>query len=97
VPNAALRFTPPMKEQEPPSDGGSLVSKLLPGRPRSWSKQRKDATADNKHQRIWTLRDGQLIAMTVTTGATDGSMTEVTSGDVEPGMELVVDTLRAGR
>jgi len=95
APNAALRFSPPMKEQEAPSNSSSLVSKLLPGRPRSWSKQRKDATADNKHQRIWTLRDGQLIPIAVTIGATDGSMTELTSGDIDPGTALVVDTVRA--
>jgi len=95
VPNAALRFSPPMKEQEAPSNGSSLVSKLLPRRPRSWSKQHKDATADNKHQRIWTLRDGQLISIAVTIGATDGSMTELTSGDIDPGTALVVDTVRA--
>ena len=97
VPNAALRFTPPIKEKEAPSDGGSLVSKLLPHPPRRPPKRPEGATADQKQQRVWTPRDGQLISMTVTTGATDGSMTEVTSGDVEPGMELVVDTLRAGR
>jgi HlyD family secretion protein len=97
VPNAALRFTPPIKEKEPASDGRSLVSKLLPHPPRRPPKRPEGATADQKQERVWTPRDGQLIAMTVTTGATDGSMTEVTSGDVEPEMELVVDTLRAGR
>jgi HlyD family secretion protein len=97
VPNAAFRFTPPIKEKDDPSDSGSLVSKLLPRRPRSWSKRRKETTANNKQQRVWTLRDGQLVPITVTTGATNGSMTEVTGGDVEPGMALVVDTPRAGR
>jgi HlyD family secretion protein len=97
VPNATLRFTPPVKEKEAAFDGGSLVSKLLPHPPRRPPKRPEGATADQKQERVWTPRDGQLIAMTVTTGATDGSMTEVTSGDVEPGMELVVDTLRAGR
>jgi HlyD family secretion protein len=95
VPNAAMRFTPPTREKEAPSNGSSLVSKLLPRRPRSWSKQRKDATADNRRQRVWMLRDGQLIPMAVTRGATDGSMTELTSGDIEPGTALVVDTVRA--
>ncbi len=97
VPNAALRFTPPIKEKNDPSDSRSLVSKLLRRRPRSWSKRRKDTTANNKQQRVWMLRDGQLVSITVTTEATDGSMTEVTRGDVKPGMALLVDTLRAGR
>ncbi|MBN1842668.1 MAG: efflux RND transporter periplasmic adaptor subunit [Deltaproteobacteria bacterium] len=97
VPNAALRFTPPIKENNDPSDSRSLVSKLLPRRPRSSSKRRKDTTANNKQQRVWMLRDGQLVSITVTTEVTDGSMTEVTGGDVKPGMALLVDTLRAGR
>jgi HlyD family secretion protein len=97
VPNAALRFIPPMKEKEAPSGSGSLLNKLLPRRPRSSSKQRKDSTADNKLQQVWTLRDGKLLAVDVSIGATDGKMTEVTSGDIDPGMPLVIDTKRSER
>jgi HlyD family secretion protein len=97
VPNAALRFSPPVKKKEAPSNSGSVISKLLPHRPRSPSKRREDVTADKRQQRVWTLQDKQLVAIAVTTGATDGIMSEVTSGDVEPGMALVVDTLKAGR
>jgi len=97
IPNAALRFSPPVKKKEASSKSGSVIGKLLPHRPRSPSKQREDVTADKRQQRVWTLQDGQLVAIAVTTGATDGIMTEVTSGDVEPGIALVVDTLRAGR
>jgi HlyD family secretion protein len=94
VPNAALRFIPPIKEKEAPSSGGSLLNKLLPRRHRSSSKQRKEATDSNKIQHVWTLRDGKLLAIAIGIGVTDGSMTEVTSGDIEPGMSLVVDTKR---
>jgi len=93
LPNAALRFAPPVKEKEAASNGG-LLSKLLPRRRhRSSQEQRKDDTVDNK-QRVWTLRDGKLIAIAIVTGVTDGKMTEVVSGDIEPGIELVVDTMR---
>ena len=97
IPNAALRFSPPAREKEAPSAGGSVISKLFPHPPRFRSKQREEVTADKRQQRVWRLQDGQLVAVAVTTGATDGIMTEVTSGDVEPGMALVVDTLEAGR
>ncbi|MFC1812401.1 efflux RND transporter periplasmic adaptor subunit [Thermodesulfobacteriota bacterium] len=96
VPNAALRFIPPIKEKEAPSSG-SLINKLLPRRHRSPSKQRKDSTANNKLQHVWTLRDGKLLAIAVGIGTTDGRMTEVTSGDIEPEMPLVVDTVRSER
>ncbi len=94
VPNAALRFTPPIGEKKEPSDDTDLIGKLLPRRHRHPSKERKDATADNKQQRVWTLRGGQLVAIAVTTGATDGKMTEVTTGQIEPGVALVVDAVR---
>jgi HlyD family secretion protein len=97
LPNAALRFVPSIKEKEAPSSGGSLINKLLPRRHRPPSKQRKDSTANNKLQHVWTLRDGKLIAVAVAVGATDGKTTEVTSGDVEPGMLVVIDTKRSER
>ena len=92
LPNAVLRFAPLIKEKEATSNGG-LLGKLLPRRHRSSREQRKNDIVDNK-QHVWTLRDGQLIAIAVMTGVTDGKMTEVVSGDIEPGMELVVDTMR---
>lgn len=97
VPNAALRFTPSVKETEDPSRGGSLISQLLPRPPRSFSKQREEVNDNNKQQRVWVLRDGQPAPVSVTVGATDGIMTEVVAGDIEPGMALVVDTVSAGR
>ncbi|HUV77465.1 MAG TPA: efflux RND transporter periplasmic adaptor subunit [Desulfobacterales bacterium] len=97
VPNAALRFTPPIKEKEAPSNGSSLLNMLLPRRHRSPSKQLKDSAANNKLQDVWTLRDGKLLAIAVGIGATDGRMTEVTSGDIDPGMPLAVDTVRSER
>jgi HlyD family secretion protein len=95
VPNAALRFAPSIKEKEAPSNGSSLLNKLLPRRHRPPSKQRKDSTDDIKLQHVWTLRDGKLFVIAISIGATDGRMTEVTSGDIEPGMPLVVDTKRS--
>jgi HlyD family secretion protein len=95
VPSTALRFTRPVQEEKKPS--GSLVGSLLPRPPSSASKQGEDATANKKQQRVWTLKDGQLSAIPVTIGSTDGSMTEVVAGDIQPGMALVVDTLSAGK
>ena len=97
VPNAALRFIPPIKEKETSSNGSSLLNMLLPRRHGPPSKQRKDSTANNKLQHVWTLRDGKLLAVALGIGATDGRMTEVTSGDVEPGMPVVIDTKRSER
>jgi len=95
IPSAALRFTPPVQEEKKPS--ASLVGALLPGPPSSASKQGEDVATNKKQQRVWTLKNGQLLAIPVTIGSTDGSMTEVVTGDIKPGMALVVDTVSAGK
>jgi HlyD family secretion protein len=95
VPSTALRFTPPVQEEKKPSTG--LVGSLLPRPPSSASKQREDVAANKKQQRVWTLKDGQLSTIPVTVGSTDGGMTEVVTGDIKPGMALVVDTVSGGR
>ncbi len=96
VPNAALRFTPPIREKEAPSNGGSIINSLLPHPPRSRSKQREDVTVDKRQQRVWTVQEAHLVAIPVTTGSSDGVMTEITDGDLQPGIDLVVDTVGAG-
>lgn len=90
VPNAALRFVPPEAPQENNSEGGSLMGSLMPHPPRQKSKV--NGTANGKEQKVWTLRDGQLTAIAITKGTSDGLMTEVTGGELEPGTELVTDT-----
>jgi HlyD family secretion protein len=90
IPSAALRFTPPIQEEKKPSAG--LVSAILPRPPSPGTQQRED-TASKKQQRIWTLRDGQLSAISVTIGSANGGTTEVVAGDIQPGMVVVVDTV----
>ena len=52
---------------------------------------------DNKQRLVWVLRDGQLVAIPVSTNATDGIKTEVLKGELEPGMALVVETMSQGQ
>ena len=37
--------------------------------------------------------DGQPISIEVTTGSSDGINTEITAGDIETGMALIIDTI----
>ena len=90
VPNTALRFTPPTPAETGEGDR-SLVRQLLPHRPHR--EKQKAEPAIKGQQRVWTLRDGVPVAIPVTVGATDGKMTEVVSGDVAPGLPLLVDTV----
>jgi len=103
VPSAALRFSPPgsaggSRAGQARSGGGGLVGMLLPRRPRD-DKQPSDAgqKAKDGRKQVWVLRDGQPEAIEVHTGATDGILTQVLEGPLEPGMEVLVDTLGGGR
>jgi HlyD family secretion protein len=91
VPNAVLRFTPPSTQPKDHSSSGSLLSSIMPHPPRPESAPRDDANAKSKDQQVWNLRDGQLTAISITKGLTDGEATEVTSGALEPGMEVITD------
>ncbi|MBM4330876.1 MAG: efflux RND transporter periplasmic adaptor subunit [Deltaproteobacteria bacterium] len=95
VPNAALRFTPPVQEEKKSSSG--LVGALLPRPPSSPSKPIEEATTNKKQQRVWTLKEGKLSAVPITIGATNGIMTEVAAGDIKAGMAAVVDIAETGK
>jgi HlyD family secretion protein len=83
VPNAALRFTPPAALQP---DGGGF--RLLPRPPGA---QRRDRSAENGPKRVWTLKGEQLTAVEVAVGPSDGTLSELKSGELLPGTEVIVD------
>ena len=97
APNAALRYAPRQQEtQTAGRSGGSLLSKLFP-RPSRTRTKKSDEGGGGKKQRVWTLRDNQPIAIPVTTGATSGIMTEIISGEVTPGLPLIIESLSKGK
>jgi HlyD family secretion protein len=79
VPNAALRFTPPVETTR----SGSF----LPGPPASGR-----VTTDDPATRVWTLVDGLPRPIDVTVGASNGQTTQV-SGPVQPGDAVIVDIM----
>jgi HlyD family secretion protein len=93
VPNAALRFTPPAQAAasvEKKSSSG-LVGSLLPRPPRIGPRTRPQATKQKRQQQVWILKNGQPMAVPVTIGSTNGSVTEITAGEIKPGMAVVID------
>jgi HlyD family secretion protein len=96
VPNGALRFVPEVKndakEQKAPSKG--LVGALLPRPPQQQKKDVDDGkNGAQKQQQVWELKDGKLSPIVITVGSTNGLLTEVLSGAVQPGMKVVVETV----
>lgn len=85
IPNAALRFTPPAAMLN--NDGGGGF-RLLPRPPGA---QRRDRAAENGPKRVWMLNGERLTPVEVGLGASDGTVTELKSGDLQPGTELIVD------
>lgn len=91
LPNAALRFTPPVKKKKKSFEG--LDKMLLPTPPgQSKVQEREDRNKDGSH-RVWAVKDGLLVPIAVTLGATDETWTEILKGDLEPGMALAIDVI----
>jgi len=44
---------------------------------------------------VWVLENGQPKAIPVTIGASDGTYTQITGGDLKPGMDVIIDAVRA--
>jgi HlyD family secretion protein len=90
VPNAALRFVPPADDSE--AEQGSILRKLFPHRPQRASAP-TIATGKRGARQLWLLRAGAPLAVTVSTGASDGSMTEIRSGELSAGDVVIVDSI----
>jgi HlyD family secretion protein len=100
VPNAALRWVPPAAEGAASGAGrSSLVGSLMP-RPPGGAAVKRVRTADaaaGSQQTVHVLRQGQLVAVKVTVGATDGRQTEVSAGELKEGDAVVTDSVAASR
>jgi HlyD family secretion protein len=90
VPSAALRFTPPVQEKKG-SSSGSLVGSLFPRPPKSETRQTDNS--NKKEQQVWVLNNKQLAPVSVTTGLSNGILTEITDGNIQPGTAVVVDMM----
>jgi HlyD family secretion protein len=88
IPNAVLRFTPPEERRGPSMGGGPMF-----GPPGGAPQRVQEVNGDETKQIVWTLRGKELVSISITIGASDGSMTELTGGAVSPGTVLVVDTV----
>jgi HlyD family secretion protein len=93
VPNTALRFSPTQATADPKKKGISLAfgpNASKGGAPKSGAQTASTAGA----KKIYILQDGQPKAIAITSGISDGRMTEILSGDLRAGM-LVITEQRA--
>lgn len=82
VPAAALRFNPALASALPAAQQKSFVQSIVPMPPRRPQGNRPAASGDKLEPgtgRLYVLRNGQPVAVSVKTGLTDGRFTEVTA------------------
>ncbi|HON39251.1 MAG TPA: efflux RND transporter periplasmic adaptor subunit [Deltaproteobacteria bacterium] len=95
VPNSALRFIPRDAGNET-QEKSSVLSKLMPRPPRPARRSLQNGRgsgAGRAEQTVWMLEQGALVPIRVFTGATDGIMTEILEGAVEPGMRVITGSM----
>ncbi|MFS0771890.1 efflux RND transporter periplasmic adaptor subunit [Sphingomonas sp. 1P08PE] len=90
VPNAALRFKPAAAGA---AQGGGIAGSLT-FRPRRDRPERTATLARGATQTVYVKgADGQPQAVEITTGDTNGTVTEVVGGDLKPGQEVITGQL----
>ncbi|HLA02097.1 MAG TPA: efflux RND transporter periplasmic adaptor subunit [Aestuariivirga sp.] len=92
VPNAALRYSPPVQTEQ---QSFSLSRLFLPRMPRNNRPVRTETVAGERV--VWVLKDKVPEAVRITTGASDGKMTEVVKGDIAPDALLIISAKQAGK
>jgi HlyD family secretion protein len=104
IPNAALRFKPADGAPTPSATGtGGIAGALVPRRQRrggaggaGGAVQGATAGRSGKQTVYVKGEDGTPKPIRITTGQTNGTMTEVTGGDLQPGMEVITGQLASG-
>jgi HlyD family secretion protein len=98
VPNAALRFSPSLATA-PATGSGSLLSRLMPRMPFGGGQRRTGpgggagaAAGQGVPRQVWLLREGSAVPTRVSTGLSNGRLTEV-SGALQEGEFVIVDQL----
>ncbi len=80
IPNAALRFTPPVQEQEEQNDFALFGPS---------TKQKEDLSINS--QSIWVLENGQAQKKKIQLGESDSVKSEVVSGNITVDSQVIID------
>jgi HlyD family secretion protein len=96
VPNAALRFAPSNAAPEGAAKK-SITSSLVPRMPGGGRRSAAAGASTASARQVYVLRDGAAVAVPVTPGISDGRMTEITGGELQPGMLVITDQKTAAK
>lgn len=105
VPNAALRWSPPAAPVAGAASAAgtrnSVIGSLMPRPPGGFGAPRTATaakTARGAAQQVWVLgSDGRPQPVAVTVGASDGKLTQITGGALQPGQAVITESIEAKR
>ncbi len=89
IPNTALRFSPSPKDLAQFTE--KLKGKKNTPPPEEPEAETSDMAAINQ-QKVWTLRDGKMVQVSIVIGETDLDHTEVKEGELKSGDLLIINT-----
>ena len=95
VPNAALRFRPPAEVQQPtqvnaPQQSAGSGNGRRGGNAGAGQASRGRDAAANRQRTVYVLRDHEAVPVRARLGISDGASTEVVSGDLKQGEQIIV-------
>lgn len=85
VPNAALRYAPPLTPEDDGESGSGLLGLIMPGPP---SGAVPDSGAGAS---VWVLHDDAPVEVPVEVGLSDGSWTQLTGGELSAGDAVITE------
>lgn len=92
IPNAALRYSPPVAPVKPQASG-SVINRLFT-RSRS-PRSTLTPTEAGMMRQVWLLKNGEPQSLMIKLGESDGLYTEVLEGELEPGMAVITESVQA--
>ncbi len=107
LPNTALRFKPPAEvassiaSASPPAASLSITSAEVPSAAPTgsakWQRKRMGKDGDSPERTVYVLRNGRPEPLEVKTGLSDGTITEIVSGDLKEGDQVVTEAMVGGK
>lgn len=99
VPNAALRFKPTVNDNKKTSNNPTSAQNSTASREAGKAKDEKNLSGrprDSFSGRVYLLKNGKLVPVTVKTGITDNRNTEIISDELKAGDQVVTGDAQAG-
>ena len=107
VPSDALRFTPSQqtyslsgrgRQEAGRNERSSILSKLFP-RPGHGNRGSRSSGEAVKPEaaKVWIVQNGRSLPVLVQTGASDGINTRIVSGDLKPGLQVIVGMIQEAK